>query len=231
MDYVYICRAGDNEELRYSIRSVVKNATHNNIWVVGQKPDWYVGNFVNVPDTGTKFTNIHNCFSAIADIGAISDDFVLIEDDMFIVQPVGIMPIYSGGSMADRIKELQDINPTSRYTKLLQSTYNYIVRFLKVKDPVNYEIHFPLVMNKQKLSKALRHSVFQKSVYGNQFKIGGQVTADVKVHTKGQWLEKSYDFRTGDRPIISTDENDSFDVVYNEVLKDMFPKPSPYERL
>jgi hypothetical protein len=230
MDYVYICRPGENEELRYSIRSVVKNAIYDNIWVVGEKPDWYVGNFVHVPNTGTKFTNIYNCFSAITDVGAISDNFVLIEDDMFLVKPIGIMPVYCGGLMSDRITELKNISPNAKYINILQLTYKYIIKFLKVKEPINYEIHFPLVMNKQNLSKSLRHSLFQKSIYGNKFKIGGQETLDSKVHTQGRWLEKSYDFRNGNSPIISTDEDHSFKVVYDEVLKDMFPNPSRYER-
>ena len=230
MDYVYVCRAGNNEELRYSIRSVVKNATHNNIYVIGQKPEWYSGNFIYVKDVGTKFKNIQHCISIIPTIGAISDEFVLIEDDMFIVKEIGRMPIYSGGTLLSRINELKLINPRSKYVKLLEDTYNHITKNLKISNPINYEIHFPLVMNKANLSKSINKSGMPKSIYGNMFTIGGTETSDVKVHTKGMWIEKSYDFRNGDRPIISTDENDSFEIVYNEVLRDMFPNPSKYEK-
>jgi hypothetical protein len=230
MDYVYVCRSGNNEELRYSIRSVVKNATHNNIYVIGEKPDWYLGNFIHVPNVGTKFKNIHNCISVIPTISAISEDFVLIEDDMFIVKEIGKMPVYSGGSLLSKINELSMISPTSKYVKLLRATYSYITKTMKIANPVSYEIHFPLVMNKAKLSKSIKRPGMPKSVYGNMFTIGGTETSDVKVHTKGTWVEKSYDFRNGDRPIISTEENYSFQVVYDEVLKDMFPNPSKYEK-
>ena len=46
MDIVYNCRPGkQNEELRYSIRSVMENLPHDNLWVVGGKPEWYTGNY------------------------------------------------------------------------------------------------------------------------------------------------------------------------------------------
>ena len=48
MDFVYICKEGVNEELKYSIRSVVESFPESNIWVVGGKPDWYTGNYIQV---------------------------------------------------------------------------------------------------------------------------------------------------------------------------------------
>jgi hypothetical protein len=99
MDYVYICRKGENEELRYSIRSVVKNTNCRNVWVIGYKPSWYNGNFVDFPDIATKFNNIINCTKAITDVGAISDDFVLMNDDFFFLKYRNSMPVYHGGPL------------------------------------------------------------------------------------------------------------------------------------
>ena len=60
MDLVYICGPGDNEELRYSIRSAVKNLKFDNLWVVGGKPKWYVGNYLEVIQNKSKYTNARN---------------------------------------------------------------------------------------------------------------------------------------------------------------------------
>ena len=38
MNFIYICRVGENEELRYSIRSVLNSFPEANIWVIGGKP-------------------------------------------------------------------------------------------------------------------------------------------------------------------------------------------------
>lgn len=231
MDYVYICRPGENEELRYSIRSVIKNAKHDNIWVVGYKPDWYCGNFFSVPNIGSKFRNIRNCITTIPKIDEISEDFVMIEDDMFIVKQIQEMPIFHGGILKDRVNQLHSIDPESRYVQLLSLTDSYIKKH-RVKEPINYDIHVPLVMNKKKIEKTInnRSSAFPRSTYGNLNHIGGEYTDDVKVHLSGTWVAKSYDFESLRLPFISTDEHDSFEEVYEKVLKDMFPEPSPYER-
>ena len=67
MDYVYTCRQGNNEELRYSLRSIEHNMPAGRVWVVGYRPDWYIGDFVQVKDIGSKFENIRNCI-IISDI-------------------------------------------------------------------------------------------------------------------------------------------------------------------
>ena len=58
MDLVYICKPGDNEELRYSIRSAVKNLKFDNLYLVGGKPDWYDGKFIAVEPIPNKFKNL-----------------------------------------------------------------------------------------------------------------------------------------------------------------------------
>ena len=55
MHFVYICKDGENEELRYSIRSVLKNTKDAVIWVVGGKPNWYIGNYIKVIQDQNKY--------------------------------------------------------------------------------------------------------------------------------------------------------------------------------
>lgn len=227
MDLVYVCRSGENEELRYSIRSAVENISHDNIWVVGNKPDWYSGDFVDVPDQKTKFDNIINCTYAITDIGAISDDFVLMNDDFFFLKPVGKMPILHGGLLRDKIDKYISLG-ARRYATLLSRTYNNLVR-QGIKDPLDYDIHVPMPMNKIKLRQSIKKAYFPRSGYGNIHNIGGQQIIDVKTYApKNTLSSNSYDFLNGDMPFIST-EDGSFDSVYNQILKDKFPTPSKYE--
>lgn len=227
MDYVYICREGDNEELRYSIRSVVAHASYNDIWLVGYRPDWYRGNFVDLPDTSTKFNNIINCIKAITDIGAISDDFVLMNDDFFFLKDVGIMPVYHGGLLSDKINKYLELG-SRQYVTLLSKTYRNLIR-QGIKEPLDYDIHVPMPMNKHKLKESIKKAYFPRSGYGNIHNIGGTQIADVKTYSSSNMLNpNSYDFNSGNMPFVST-EDGSFDKVYNAVLKEMFQAPSKYE--
>jgi hypothetical protein len=227
MDLVYICRSGENEELRYSIRSAVKNFSHDNIWVVGNKPDWYVGNFVEVPDKKTKFDNIIACTHAITDVGAISDDFVLMNDDFFFLKPLGKMPIYHGGLLRDKIDRYISLD-SRRYSTLLSRTYNNLVR-QGIKNPLDYDIHVPMIMNKAKLRSSIKKAYFPRSGYGNIHDVGGELVNDVKTYgPKNPLRFLEGDIINNNHYFLST-EDTSFDKVYQSILKEMFPTPSKYE--
>ena len=88
MDFVYLCKTGENEELRYSIRSVLNSFPKAKIWVVGGKPKWYVGNYVEVIQDRNLYTNIYNNLVAICKSNQISNKFILMNDDFFIVNKV-----------------------------------------------------------------------------------------------------------------------------------------------
>jgi hypothetical protein len=223
MDYVYICRKGENEELRYSIRSVVNNLPEGKIWVVGYKPSWYSGNFISVKDRDNKFNNIKNCLHVIASSPEISKNFVSMHDDFFVIEPTKQIPVLHGGSLLDRVAEYRALAPGSRYTRLLESTYNRLLH-LGIKDPIDYDIHVPMIFNKEKVLKILNIPFLERSIYGNLNGIGGERSTDVKAYSFGKMSDRSYDPFTGQSPFLST-EDTSFD-RYKNMLNDMFPKPS-----
>lgn len=228
MDYVYICRKGENEELRYSIRSVVKNFPEGNIWVVGNKPNWYKGNFIPVDDIGGKFTNITNATKAIANSPDISEDFVLMNDDFFVIKPVSNIPILYSGTLSDKIKAYGELDPGSRYLDILIKTYKYLRR-KGIREPMDYDIHVPMIMNKNKLKTIVSKTDAPRSVYGNLFGIGGEKSTDVKVYTKFNRLyDRSYDMSEIESPFISC-EDKSFPMVYRKILIWQFSDKTVYE--
>ena len=103
MDIVYVCRPGENEELRYSIRSISNNLKYGNLWVVGYKPSWYIGNFLPIKDIGSKFNNIKNCLEVVSESQEISEDFVFMNDDFFLLQELDELQTYHGGLLLDKI--------------------------------------------------------------------------------------------------------------------------------
>ena len=228
MDYVYICGPGESEELRYSIRSVEKNAAVDSIWVVGQSPDWYCGNKIDVPYTrGNKYRNARSNLKAITESKDISDPFVLMNDDFFIVRKQTRVGYNHGGLLKDRVLLYQEIAPHSSYTAMLNETYFWLIRN-GIKDPLDYELHVPMVMEKDKLFRALGSGVLWRSTYGNMNNVGGEQMQDVKVYLSKSFEAKTYNFKAGTYPYVSTD-NDSFEMVKKDLLGDMLDKPSKYE--
>lgn len=227
MDYVYICRAGENEELRYSLRSLEKNLPEGSVWLVGGKPDWYRGNYIPVESTGRKQENAINNLRTITESDKISEKFVLMNDDFFVVKPVTDIKTYHGGNLMDRIKLRREITPRSKYPELLLKAYRALQR-RGIQDILDYDLHVPMIMTKSGLKQALNMGTQWRSTYGNLHNVGGTQIEDVKVYNTATLVEISYDIDNLKYEYLSTDDS-SFLFVWEKILKDMFPDPSSYE--
>lgn len=231
MDFVYVCREGDNEELRYSIRSVEKNMPPGNVWVVGAKPDWYTGNFIHVEQSKKSYNNVREQLRVVCSNDNISEDFVLMNDDFFVINPVKEIPMWYTGTLVDRIRSLQNIkSQNAGYIRLLILSNNVIKRS-GVVDPLDYELHVPMVMNKEKLLPILHSTALWRSYYGNTYNVGGTKHSDVKIHSKDilEDREKNLIDITTEPYISGSDYN--FEFLKNTVLDKLFPEPSKYESL
>jgi hypothetical protein len=227
VDYVYTCRSGDNEELRYSIRSVIKNLPPGKIWIVGEKPSWYSGGYVRVLQNKNRYSNVQESLNAIASSDQISENFVLMNDDFFAISPRDEVGVFHGGLLKDKIDKHLDLSPGSTYTKMLQKTYLRLLR-MGVEAPLDYELHVPMVMNKKGLDRALKTKVLWRSAFGNLFKVGGEQIDDVKVYASGPLKSNSLDINSPRHEYISSND-DSFEIIKEKILKDFFVEKSPYE--
>jgi hypothetical protein len=229
VDAVYICRGGPNEELRYSIRSVIKNMPHSKIWVVGGKPDWYVGNYIEVLQDGQKYDNARANLKAIVDSDEISDDFILMNDDFFVINKIESVPTWYTGTIRARVEEIKKTRmPNSSYIRLLSKT-NKAIQQLGIDVPLDYELHTPMVMNKQKLGNVINIDSLWRSTYGNMYGIGGSIHQDIKVYgLSGIHDRNGFNIDLKAEPFISGSDS-SFHLLYNEILKDLLPNPSIYE--
>jgi hypothetical protein len=226
MDIVYTCRPGRNEELRYSIRSVEKNASFvRDIWVVGGKPDWYSGKFLNIPQTGNAFQNVRTNLKTIIDNPSISEDFVFMNDDFFIVKSIDSVPTYYNGLLLDRSKRHTELAGLNYYSNFLMRSDQALRRY-GIKEPLNYELHAPIVFNKTMLLETIDKQFSIRSCYGNIHNIGGEEIRDVKIYTSPQFVEDSSSIDNG-TPFVSTDD-ESFRKM-GDIIKDMFPDKSSYE--
>lgn len=228
VDAVYICRGGDNEELRYSIRSTEKNLPVSRIVVVGEPPSWYIGAAIHVKQLSQqKYVNAQNNLKAIASSSFISNEFVLMNDDFYTISEITSIPNYNGGSLRSKVERYMQQAPYSPYTKKLSNTYRYLVK-TGISNPIDYELHVPMIMAKNGLARSIYPNILWRSVYGNRFNSLGDTINDVKVYSSSHLVDKSYDFRNGSLPFLSS-EDASFEMLKHEVLGDMFSEPSSVE--
>jgi len=230
MDFVYICKDGNNEELRYSIRSVVESFPDSKIWVIGGKPTWYTGNYIEVIQNLSKYRNAIENLKTICNSNEISNKFVLMNDDFYIIKKIDTIKDYHGGSLLEKINLYQKINSNSNYTRKLAATYKKI-KSLGIEDPLDYELHVPMIMEKDKLAETLKNNdqFLWRSIYGNVFNVGGEQMEDVKVYVKGPLVLKSYNLKKDEHTYLSSADT-SFDILFNNILKKQFSEKTKYEK-
>jgi hypothetical protein len=230
MDFVYICKEGINEELKYSIRSVIESFPDSNIWVVGGKPDWYVGNYINVEQKESKYKNAVENLKTISTSDQISESFVLMNDDFYIIKKIDKIENFHGGYLLNKINLYQKINGNSQYTRKLSGTYKKL-KALGFENPLDYELHVPMIMEKEKLKIILEliDQFLWRSIYGNKFEVGGTEMQDVKVYTSGPLVLKSYNLNIDSHTYLSSADS-SFNNIFNKILKDKFNKKTKFER-
>ena len=228
MDIVYLCRSGPNEELRYSIRSVEKNMPHRSVWVIGQAPEWYRGNFIEAQNFNAKYLNARANLDELVKSKHISEDFVLMNDDFYIMRPVEKVGYFYDGSLLERAEKNELLTTTGAYTKLLYNTYDKLKK-MGIEEPLNYEVHIPMIMNKEKLKEVLKHKTcLWRSLYGNIYKVGGTNREDVKVYAVNSSNPKSYEWRGKNFAYLSTQDS-SFPNIHRNLLLKKFKSPSSIE--
>lgn len=229
MNFVYICKEGENEELRYSIRSVIKNCKVDSVWVVGGKPDWYVGQYVPVSQKYSKYKNAFNNFKAICNSSEIPDDFVLMNDDFFVMSPVNKITSYYNGTLEEKINAYETVLGRSSYINRLKTTQDKLLQ-IGIDNPLNYEIHVPMKMSKEKFYNILRmnHNLLYRSIYGNTSNDESKEMSDVKVYKSENFAPLSYDYGAKKYPFLST-ESGSFLELKDLYLSKQFKNKTIYE--
>jgi len=230
MNFVYICKDGDNEELRYSIRSIVKNCDVENIWVVGGKPSWYIGNYIEVKQNLSKYKNAHNNFKHICDSSEIPEDFIFMNDDFFITKQTENITTYFDRTLLNKIERYENILGRNSYINRMKTTQQKLLS-MQINTPLNYEIHVPMLINKNNFKKivGINHNLLYRSMYGNIYGVKGNEIEDVKVYDSVNMQSLSYDYASNKYNFLST-ESGSFIKLKNDGVFDMFNLKTKYEK-
>jgi hypothetical protein len=227
MDFVYTCREGDNEELRYSLRSLEKNFPQANVWIVGNAPSWYIGKLIKTPLKKEKYLTVRSNLKILCETNEINENFVLMNDDFFIMKPMNSIEVWHGGPLFEAYKSRSLLEPYSTYTNFLKETYKTIMHS-GVANPISYELHTPLPITKSSLAHALTFPGLWRSIAANYNNIGGTQHEDVKLYVPRSAVYREIEGLM-DMPYISSDD-ESFNNLLDMGLRNLFSKPSSYER-
>lgn len=223
IDIVYPLGIGsrwNNNELRYSLRSVEKNLTAvRKVFLIGQNPEW-IKNVVHIPypdDKNVPDENIRYKILAACDDKRISNDFLFMNDDHYILKQFQAdkFPFYYADLFKTYFKrgDQYGIRCRNSYRYLIDN--NYSTKF--------YDIHYPIIYNKSKFRQIFSNlkpkysGYVLKSLYGN---MTNPISTKI-VDCKFDGIPKET------MPCFSTLPTVSPKVA--EFLKTTFPNKSKYE--
>ena len=228
-DLVYILKnTTENEEFRYSLRSVVKHAKNYGkiITIGGQVTGITTDINILLRQVGkTKYDRVNITLKEICLNPLISDNFILMNDDFFLMQDLDMSKLktYYRCSMQEYLEILVRDKARSEYTGRLARA-GMALEALNLPTKC-YELHVPMLFNKHKLLEVF--GVFTgftgtRSLYGNYHKIKATKIDDCKVFTKGDNFDKAL-------PWLSTTDASFKLGKVGEYMRSCFPNKTKFE--
>lgn len=219
-------RALMNEELRYTLCSIDKNVPHRIVWLVGYDPAWVkktVGRITAQVPYGSKYAKAANNILTACRDDRVTEDFILFNDDFFVMKPVEKIEPLHRGKLIDYAKKFEDEGLDGVYYQGLIETHKALQE-LGVEEPLNYGLHVPMVINKQKwLEMWAKRQEFPakrlhlRTFYGNLHKIGGRQIEDVKISGNDV-------VPTGEELFLSTNDTSYASGKVGEYIREQFPR-------
>lgn len=223
-DIVYFVKDSEsNEELRYSLRSLV-NFPHRKVWFYGGcpkglKPDHHV--YVK-QDKENKWKNVSMMLDMACRNPDITKDFWLFNDDFFVMEKIDKPKNYFRGDLYKRIVQLEDkYNGITPYSQLLRNCAKELEALgCTTKD---FTLHIPFQINKLNMISLRCISKFEgfRSLYGNCYINTKLTMCDCKITS----LNKTYKGGI----YLSTEDNAFKDGLVGKQIREKFSDRCKYE--
>src|SRR3990167_383632 len=214
-----------NRQLIYSLRSLEKHLKGNigKVFVIGADPELFHVAHIPADDTKSAAINIKDKLLIACNHPDISDDFLYVADDHYLLSDVEIekFPVYSNGTLANLSR-----TQNNTYKQNVIETMKYI------PEGKNYNIHAPIIYNKEKLKDIIEETVWQplglliKSLYCNRLELQGKELSDCKI-SRAISIEEMRG-RIVNRPVFSTGREKTIKQL-RQFMDELYPIKSKYE--
>lgn len=234
MDIVYLVKkTATNIELRYSLRSLMF-LPHNKVYVVGDLPSFLTNiEYIKAPTFTDRYKTTTNHIKLACELDSLSDDFILMNDDFFILQQIDNPESelnLNRGIMQNQVNYYhKNHRSLSRFDNLVEQSNNQLKK-LGFKEPISFELHTPMIINKLKFTTILPAidtealHCCKRSVYGNYFVENSKTIEDVKVLSSTKFNPNNLS-----HPKLLSVSDYAFDKI-ESYLKEKFPQKSIYEK-
>lgn len=237
-DVCYIVKeAKKNPELLYSLRSL-KYIEHlvNNVYIFGYTPS-FVDNVISVESVPPKYLSKNKQaginFRKILNTKQVSNEFIFMHDDFFIVDKLNSIPDYRMKSLTHYIQRRDQNGYHSKLSEGARETRQFLRILLGPKNEYySYETHTPIIINKKMMQasidiqKNLRPDisiVHRRTIYGNLYKIEAKEIEDVKIIDR--------DTAKPNHPHFLSTSDEAFESgAIGSYIRDKFNKPYKYEK-
>jgi hypothetical protein len=228
------------EELRYSMRSLKNLNANFEVFVVGDDPGWFSDkvNYIPLPRIcDNPPLDIINKLNKAIEHPDITDDFIWMNDDIYIINRVELWEVYMLKAMNNLAK--LDLKPKNLWYRNLIKTYEKL-RQLKCST-WNYSTHLPFVYNKQKMQELIEvfdlenESYLITTLYHNYFYPKSlPLVLNVKLDDmKVAAYRKDFDYDLMKRFFVYkkffNHSVHGFSDKVKRILSETFPEPSVYE--
>lgn len=229
-DILLYIGAGENEELRYALRTWVKYLKFNRLIVVGgPKPKWFYPDiYIENPVRYGKMRQCYDDLVKALKTPDLTDEIILMMDDIFLLAPCNSWKInYNRGTLKRQWERSLRNHGATSYNQIVKNTYLELIKTFP--DPLSFEEHAPFRCDKKKLLAILEEygpermdNLLYRSIYGNRYCNSSAYKKDLKLTTMRMVVPK-------DALLFSTDSL-SFRGNAGSYVKFNFPKKSRYER-
>lgn len=237
-DVVYLVGPGTAmafNELRYSLRSLdlyMKN--YRNVFIVGLLPAFIdpdkVIHIEQYDQYENPAKNIATKVLAACLDERLSDEFVFMNDDYFLLKPIDATnyPHF----YKNTLEQAMQMNRGSSYLWHLKQTYDILRQ--RNKPLKNFDGHCPMIFKKSAMTSVIgdypwnvKNGYTLRSLYCNSLFIEGELRQDMKFNTKR-------DEQKMRKALVGKDCFSIGDGAVNRdlrvMLQDMFPQPSKFEK-
>jgi len=226
MDIVYVYKRWPKNwiELRYSLRSL-QNIYHKNVFIVWDKPI-RSKNIIHIKadDIWNKFNNVINKYKIICKDDRISDDFILMHDDNYILKSIKKVETYKRWTLKEHADIIYKKFWDNMYYKSIKAVYDMF------PDWDSFDVHCPVVYNKKRFKEIIDKYwtiIWSKrSIYHNYFNIKG-----IQYNNKDCKIFKNNIDINEDWLFLSSDDSVVKDKRFIDFIDNRFPNKSEYEIL